>query len=308
MARFINIMSRALRIGLAAAILLVQGCSTATKIRPSAKQVSEKSTAAGYLASLVEEQSGFIGSDSKSEEAYLYDNAITLYALAEAGAAWHAEKLADAIVYAQGHDRSFHDGRLRNVYLCGDPSVDSGRSVTGGAVPLPGFWRNGKWQEDYYSVSTSTGNMAWTVLALCRASELVSEEKKAEYLSASEKAADFLLTFSSPSGGFTAGCEGWDESQEKVTYKSTEHNIALSAAFSVLAEAISEASPEKAAEYSAAAESAREFVFSMYDADLCCFYTGTVENGETVNEGVIPLDATALAILTYLCALFGRMQ
>ncbi len=298
MHRIMKNMSRVLSAGLVLVLLFLQGCSAKPKISPSAAEIASRSSAAGFLASLVEKQSGFIGSDAKTEEAYLYDNAIALYALAEAGAAWHAEKLADAIVYAQEHDRSFHDGRLRNEYLCGNPNVDSGRSVTGGAVPLPGFWRNGKWQEDYYAVSTSTGNMGWTILALCKASGLVSPEKKAEYIAASVKIADFLLTFSSKSGGFTAGYEGWDDVQEKAAYKSTEHNIALAAAFSVLADAVEGDAPQKAAEYRSAAGHAQKFVASMYDAELCCFYTGTVDEN-TVNEGVIPLDATALSILAF---------
>ena len=299
MYRFTKKPSRAFCIGLAVVLLFLQGCGAASGIDPSAETISERSSAAGFLASLVEEESGFIGSNPKTEEAYLYDNAIALYALAEAGAVWHVEKLADAIVYAQEHDRTFHDGRLRNIYLCGNPSVDSGRSVTGGAVPLPGFWRSGKWQEDYYAVSSSTGNMGWTVLALCRASSVVSEEKRSEYIAAAEKAADFLLAFSSRTGGFTAGYEGWDEVQKKAGYKATEHNIALFAAFSALAEIIEDGSPEKAAVYRQAAESARDFALSMYDGELGCFYTGTVENEETINKGVIPLDATALAILAF---------
>ena len=134
MDRFTKKPSRAFCIGLAVVLLFLQGCGAASGIDPSAETISERSSAAGFLASLVEEESGFIGSNPKTEEAYLYDNAIALYALAEAGAVWHVEKLADAIVYAQEHDRTFHDGRLRNIYLCGNPSVDSGRSVTGGAV------------------------------------------------------------------------------------------------------------------------------------------------------------------------------
>ena len=299
MNRYTKNISRFLSTVLAAALLFLQSCGTSSRISPNAEEIAETSGAAGFLASLVEKQSGFISADSKTEEAYLYDNAIALYALSEAGAVWHVEKLADAIVYAQDHDRTFHDGRLRNVYLSGDPSVDSGRSVTGGAVPLPGFWHNGKWQEDYYSVSSSVGNMAWTILALCRASEVVSEEKSAEYLAAAEKAADFLLVFLTKQGGFTAGYEGWDEVQVKARYKSTEHNIAAAAACSVLADILKETNPEKAAVYAAAAQSARTFVASMYDGELRCLYTGTAETGNTVNKGVIPLDATALAILAF---------
>ncbi|MGX8702922.1 MAG: hypothetical protein ACSW8H_00550 [bacterium] len=299
MGKHMKHLRRCISLGMLLVLLFLQGCGSDTKIDPSAKAIAEKSSAAGFLATLTEQYSGFIGSDKKTEQAYLYDNAIALYVLSEAGASWHAEKLADAIVYAQEHDRTFHDGRLRNVYLCGDPSVDSGRSVAKGTVPLPGFWQNGRWQEDYYSVSTSAGNMAWTILALCKASEVVPEAKGAEYTAAAEKAADFLLDLAAPGGGFTAGYEGWDEVQKKVVYQSTEHNIALTVAFSVLAEVINETSPQKADAYRAAAESAREFVLSMYDPDLCCFYTGTEEDGKTINVGVVPLDATALSILAF---------
>ena len=296
-------MRRGLCIMLIFMMLVPTGCGKKKEIEPSAKEISEKFSAAGYLASLVEKSKGFIGSDDKSDQAYLYDNAIALYALCEVGAVWHAEKLANAIVFAQEHDRTFHDGRLRNVYLCGDPAMDSGYSVASGTVPLPGFWQNGKWYEDFYSVSTSTGNMAWTILALCRVSRVVPEQNGNIYLNAAKNAAGFLLGLSSATDGFTAGYEGWDKEQQKVTYKSTEHNIACYAAFSVLANLLEEKEPKAAAEYRQAAESASKFVLSMYDEEKCCFYTGTESDGETVNTGVIPIDATALSVL----ALTGRV-
>ena len=286
---------------LTAAVLFLQGCGFSAKAYPSVREISERSSAAGFLASLVEKSEGFISSDGKSDEAYLYDNAITLYALSEAGAAAHAEILADAIVYAQNHDRAFHDGRLRNVYLGGDPAAAAGRSVGGinGAVPLPGFWQNGKWLEDCYAVSSSAGNISWTVIALLKASEVVSEEKKAEYIAAADKAGEFLLGLSSESGGFTAGFEGWDDVQEKAGYKSTEHNLALMAAFSALSDIMKTDNPQKSAEYEAASESARKFIFSMYDRELSCFYTGTTEDGLTVNKSVLPLDTNALSVLAF---------
>jgi len=289
---------RCLSAVLAVIFLLLQGCSSAA-LDPPTREIAERSSAAGYLAALVEQSGGFISSDSQTEQAYLYDNAIALYAPAEAGAAGHAAVLADAIVYAQQNDRTFHDGRLRNVYLRGDPSADSGRSmgVAGGAVPLPGFWQNGKWMEDYFAVSTSAGNAAWTMLALCKTAGIVSAEKRAAYIAAAEDAASFLLGLNTESGGFTAGYEGWDETQEKVKYKSTEQNLALTAAFTALSALVRETSPQKAAEYDRAAASAQAFVRSMYDADKCCFYTGTLEDGVTVSKGVVPLDANALALL-----------
>jgi len=283
--------------------LLPLGCGRPAEIAPSAAEIAELSSAAGFLAAKTEESGGFIaGADQRegaSDYAYLYDNAMAAIALSYAGAQWHAETIADAIVFSQSHDRAFQDGRLRNAYISGDPKSDSGHSIAAGRVTvrLPGFWQDGRWQEDSYTVSTSTGNMAWTILALCTVAESASGEKRAEYLEAAMLAADFVLTLESESGGFTAGYEGWDDAQVKATYKSTEHNIALLCAFSALAEAVDQGDPARAELYRDASDHAREFVLSMYDEDLRCFYTGTEADGETVSDGVIPLDANALAIL-----------
>ncbi|NLE14021.1 MAG: hypothetical protein GX628_10160 [Clostridiales bacterium] len=281
------------------------GCGKPAGISPTAAEIKERSAAAGFLAKKIEESGGFIAGDDKrdhaSGSAYLYDNALAAVVLVSAGAREHAEKIANAIIFAQEHDRTFSDGRLRNAYVAGDPKSDSGRSITAGRVTvrLPGFWKDGRWQEDSYTVSTSTGNMAWTVLALCAAAENASAVKQAEYLAGAIKAADFVLTLESENGGFTAGYEGWDEAQTKVTYISTEHNIDLYAAFSALSKALSESDPAKADIYSEAADNAKRFVMSMYDDTLGCFYTGTLDDGITISDGVIPLDTNSLAVLAF---------
>lgn len=284
-------------------ILVINGCSIRGKISPTAEEIAEISTAAGFLAAKVEENEGFIagkdGNNQSQNYAYLYDNAVALIVLSNAKAYWHMQKIADAIVFAQNHDREFNDGRLRNTYIAGNPKSDSGWSIVAGEVSirLPGFWKDGKWQEDSYTVSTSSGNMAWVIMALCTAAENSSSDKAQEYIDAAIKAADFILTLKSESGGFTAGYEGWDDNQVKVTYKSTEHNIDLIYAFSKIAKIIAEENPEKAEEYQNASEHAEKFVFSMYDKKLKCFYTGTKNDGKTISEGLIPLDANSLAIM-----------
>ena len=287
---------------LIAAAMLLGGCGEKT-ITPSAEELSTRSAAAGFLAAKVEKSGGFIASDAQRDKtadyAYLYDNALAAVLLSRVGAQAHAEIIADAIVFAQTHDRTFHDGRLRNTYLSGDPQSDAGRSIAAGKVTvrIPGFWQNGRWQEDAYTVSTSTGNMAWTILALCATAKNASQEKRAEYLEAAQRAADFVLGLKSDNGGFTAGYEGWDEDQTKVTYQSTEHNIDLYCAFSALARALETTDPERAAAYREAADWAKAFVLAMYDPELHCFYTGTENDGRTVSDAVIPLDTNSLAVL-----------
>lgn len=218
--------------------LLLPSCSRSIDITPSVADIRERSAAAAFLAQKAEEGGGFIAADDQRDKAsdnnaYLYDNALAVVVLVSAGAQGYAEMIADAIVFAQEHDRTFSDGRLRNVYIAGDPKSDSGRSIAAGKVTvrLPGFWQDGKWQEDSYTVSTSAGNMAWTVLALCAVAKNTSAEKQAGYLTAAMNAADFVLALESEHGGFTAGYEGWDDAQIKVTYISTEHNIDLYVAF-----------------------------------------------------------------------------
>ncbi len=287
------------------AILLCSCGNKPKEVSPTVEEVSKLSEAAGFLAMKVEESGGFIASEAQREKAsdyaYLYDNAMAAAVLSRVGAQEHAEKIADAIVFAQTHDRTFEDGRLRNTYNSGDPEAYSGRSISGKkvSISIPGFWANGHWQEDIYTVSTSTGNMAWTIIALCAVSENASPEKKAEYIGAAVRAADFVLTLRSDNGGFTAGYDGWDDAQTKATYQSTEHNIDLYCAFSAVADAVSESMPEKAAQYNDAAEYAKAFVMSMYDPELHCFYTGTEDDGVTVSDGVIPLDTNSLSILAF---------
>ncbi len=286
-------------------LTLAAGCSRTVDSVPISPEIAARSAAAAYIAAEAEARGGFIaGSEQRekaSEYAYLYDNALAVILLSRAGAAGQAEMIADAIVFAQSHDRAFQDGRLRNVYIAGDPRSDSGRTLTPGnvSIRLPGFWEDGKWQEENYTVSTSTGNVAWTVLALCTAARTASPQKQAEYLAAAVRAADFLLTLRSEEGGFTAGYEGWDESQTRISYQSTEHNIVLACALNALAREIADCDPDRAREYRAGAVYARQFVLSMYDPELGCFYTGTREDGRTISKGVIPLDANTLSVLAF---------
>ena len=286
-------------------IALFTGCASKTESH-GYDEISKISKGAGTLAYCVEQSGGFIAGKSDSnpnaaEHAYTYDNAVALIALANAGADWHALTIADAILFAQDHDRMFQDGRLRNAYVSGDPKSDSGRSIVGKKVTvrLPGFWQDGRWQEDYYTVSTSSGNMAWVILALCKASEIAPEDNKEIYINGAKRAADFLLTLRADNGGFSGGYEGWDENQVLATYKSTEHNIDIACAYRLLASVIEETDQVKANEYIEASEYAKQFVFSMYDSKLHCFYTGTADDGKTRSEGVVPLDANSLAILAF---------
>ncbi|MCL1916841.1 MAG: hypothetical protein FWG14_00770 [Peptococcaceae bacterium] len=292
----------------AAALFLsvLAGCVTPVETRipsPSTEELALISPAVGYLAARAEACEGFLyvadAGEGESGFAYVYESAVALIALSSAGADWHVQLIADALVWAMDHDRYFDDGRLRNAYVGGNPHKESGWSFVGGAesVRLPGIWKDGRWLEDYYAVSTSTGNMAWAILALCEAARSAPPAKAAAYSTAAVKAADFVMLLRSDTGGFTGGYEGWDKEQTKAMYKSTEHNIDLISAFSSLAELLNTSDPAKAAQYRDASVYAEAFVLTMYDEERHCFYTGTEDDGLTLNKGVLPLDTNTWAIL-----------
>jgi len=221
---------------------------------------------------------------------YLYDNCIAAMALSYAGKHDRARQIGDAIVYALNNDRHYSDGRLRNAYMSGNPQSPSGwySAVGSEFARIPGFYENGMWYEDFYAVSVSTGNLAWAILALCELYR--NNPERPDYLDSARKIADFILTLQSGLG-FTGGYEGWEGSEARVGYKSTEHNIDLITAFAQLERLTGNAA------YGKASDNAREFVMSMFDEEQGFFYTGTAPDGVTVNKDVLPLDCQTWALL-----------
>jgi hypothetical protein len=224
--------------------------------------------------------------------AYLYDNALAILALSYADLPVRARQIADAIVYSLDHDRYFTDGRLRNAYIGGQPKSFPGWFSPLGQefARLPNFWdkKAGKSFEDKYMVGTTSGNCAWTIMALLEV--YANSPDQVVYLDAARRIADFVLTLES-APGFSAGYEGWEPEPTKITYKSTEHNIDLVAAFGRLA------ALTKDEKYRLAAESAKAFVLSMRNPDKGFFYTGTTNDGMTINRSVVPLDCQTWSIL-----------
>jgi hypothetical protein len=224
--------------------------------------------------------------------AYTYDNAAAAIALVNAGHKDPAQQIGDALIYALNHDRTFTDGRLRNAYSNGDPSSFPGWFSSQGTpfARLPGFYdpTTAQWGEDFYAVSSATGNMAWAMIALCTLHSHLTH--RSDYLEAAQRIGDFVLSLRS-GDGFTGGYEGWEGNQVKNTYKSTEHNIDLISAYAMLHVLTGD---EK---YLEASNSAKAFVLSMYDEQRHVFYTGTTDDGVTVNMEVLPLDTNTWALL-----------
>ncbi|HUT60283.1 MAG TPA: hypothetical protein VNA25_20755 [Phycisphaerae bacterium] len=218
--------------------------------------------------------------DALRNVAFTYDNALALLAFIARGNGEDQRRaglIADSLVAAAQHDPDFNDGRLRNAY-CADELFD----VDGKARYQPG---------DAEAAGTSSGNVAWAMIALLAYHKIGGG---AEYLATAKKLGEWIETNcrdSREAGGYTAGYAGYAPKQTKLAYKSTEHNIDLYVAFSLLADATGE---QYWRERAAAAE---RFVASMWDTQAGHYWTGTLLDGETTNRDVIPMDVQCWALL-----------
>jgi hypothetical protein len=234
-----------------------------------------------------------------SNVGFTYDNALAILAYLARGEPddiRRARIIADALVYAQDHDRFHSDGRLRNGYQGGDIALPQGWYSNGkaGTVRMPGWYNlsENQWFEDKYQVSSDTGNQAWAMLSLSGVYEATKDER---YLNASERLGAWIEEHCADdrgTGGYTAGYTGWEGNTTKLLYKSTEHNLDLYAAYSRLARNTGDD------RWREDAEKAKAFVLSMWDDEEGKFFTGTAPDGVTMNRDVIPLDCQTWMVLS----------
>jgi hypothetical protein len=210
---------------------------------------------------------------ANANAAYTYDEALAIMALLAAGDVPRARRLGEALVYAQSHDRFWHDGRLRNAYLAGP--------VGEGDVKLPGQWNAefGRWQEDAYQAGSAAGNNAWAGIALMRLYDATGDRS---YKSAAQKIGAWLQSLPDAAKGIPGGTEGFEPHPAQLTWRSIEHNIAALALFRLLAE-------------KDAARSTQAFIESLWSSDH--FAVGTLADGVTINRAYSSLDAQVLALL-----------
>jgi len=230
--------------------------------------------------------------------AYTYDNAVAAIAFLACGDTNRAAKIDDAFVYALRHDRYYSDGRLRSAYQAGDLSTAPGWFSNGrtNTARISG-WMNAasnSWLEDRTQVGITAGNQAWAMLALLNGYAAIGNTN---YLAAARIMGEWIESHCRSDegpGGYTAGTEGWEPSPTNLTYKSTEHAIDLYAAFSWL----HRLTPGDTV-WSNRAEHARQFIEAMYDSANRRFWTGTKEDGTTVNTDVYALDCQVWPLLAF---------
>lgn len=231
--------------------------------------------AQGSTLRLTQSYSDQIGLEST---AFTYDNALAIdaYLVQGGGAVQRAEVLGNAFLYAQSHD-AINDGRLRQAYFVNAPD-GNGVYVQPALAP-------------FYFLGSSTGDMAWAGMALA---QLYRTTRNTSYLTGALKLGNWIYTNTYDtrgSGGYTGGV---DASNNKLTYKSTEHNIDTYAFFTMLARLTGDQT------WTPRAVAALTFVQSMWNAAGGFFWTGTANDGITINTSNIPEDVQTWSYLAFL--------
>lgn len=238
--------------------------------------------------------------------AFVYDNALAALAfLTDEGSADNlrrARLIGDALVYATEHDRFFSDGRLRSAYGAGDIALPPGwvpnnRAAT---VPVAGFYVETSQRFDFVELGESstidTGNNAWAMIALLALHKRTNE---ARYLNTARKLGEVIRAFRQASGTYQGFLGGLQINQPETitpptprTYASTEHNLDVVAAFTLMLEATNET------QWQADATHARQFVESMWESNGGCYLTGTTNpNQRNMSPAQLPVDVQAWAAL-----------
>jgi len=209
---------------------------------------------------------------------WTYDNALALLAFIARGNATDRERariLADSFLYVQNNDQTFNDGRVRDGYWATDIKDPSGKNSS---IKSPG---------------SGTGNMAWTIIALLRYYEVTED---ITYLNAAKRLGNWIYDNcydSRGAGGYTGGYEdkNFDWELEKITWKSTEHNVDAYVAFMKLYNVTGNTT------WLDKATHAKKFVKAMWDESEGHFWTGTLNDGETINKDVLPADVNTWGLM-----------
>lgn len=208
--------------------------------------------------------------------AFTYDNALAAIALVACGDVAHAAAIGDALVAAATMDRADPGGRLRNAYRAGP--------VSGLALPH-GWWddKAGLWAEDSMQVGTASGNAAWAGLALLHLEAATGQRR---YGQAAARLGQWAVTHAWDRlwGGFAGGIHGDGANSMALGWKSTEHNVDLTALFDWLKRG-------DARRWQAPAKAARAFVAGQFVAAEGRFLIGTLPDGKSANRATSGLDA-----------------
>ncbi len=210
---------------------------------------------------------------------FIYDVALSVCAALTGGRRYLdlARTMGDGILYAQDHDPTYADGRLRQGYNVGLYTFYDGVLQPYGFIRPDGTANIGG---QFGFLGTAVGDMAWPGIALV---QLYARTGNRRYLGGAVRIGEWIISrATSPGslGGFNFGVDRFDVSIPNV---STEHNIDCTSFFRQLRRATGER------RWQDASDRARAFVERMWSPDGGFFFTGS-NDGKTINTTPLPLD------------------
>jgi hypothetical protein len=188
---------------------------------------------------------------------FTYDNALVIQAYLLRGRKDdidRARTIGNSLIYAQQNDPNFNDGRLRQAYFV-DQRDPNGVFLRLALAP-------------FFFTGTAVGDMAWAAIALA---QLYSRTRELSYLNGALNLGNWIfnVTFDTRgAGGYNFGVDGGNN---RLLFKSTEHNIDAFALFGMLAR-----------------------------------LTGTGADGATINRDNIPEDTQTWSFMALRDDLFAR--
>src|SRR5258708_3105482 len=224
--------------------------------------------------------------------AFVYYNALTILAYLERGRGddvARAMLLGDSFLYAQTHDPTYADGRVRQAYWVGPftlsyASNDSYFVRGDGSVNLVGA--------PWFFQGSSVSDMSWVAIALAR---LFARTRKSRYLDGSIRLGQWIVdnAFDTAGvGGYSFGVDG--KNNRLNLTKLTEHNVDAYGLFINLLAPLT-----RDANWTRNGQHALEFIQRLWNAQGGFFYTGS-SDGNTIDTAVVLEEVQSESYLALL--------
>lgn len=199
--------------------------------------------------------------------AFVADTALTILALLQRGRAGdlsRAALLGESFLYAQAHDPTYGDGRLRAAYWVGPFTLPFAHNDAyfvrpDGTVNLVGA--------PFFFQGSGVGDVAWAAIALA---QLFARTGLGRYLAGAVRIGNWIVDHAFDPGGLGGYTFGVDGNNVRLRNKSLEHNSLAYALFTNLLAPLTDDSI-----WAARGQHAREFIERLWNGDGGFFYVGS---------------------------------
>lgn len=233
----------------------------------------------------------YADSQGLGSTAFVYDNALAILAYLERGKrddVARAMLLGDSFLYAQRHDPTYTDGRVRQAYWVGPftlpyASNESYFVRSDGSVNLVGA--------PWFFQGSSVSDMSWVATALAH---LYARTGKSRYLEGSLRLGQWIVNNAFDTTGLGGYSFGLDAKNNRLKSKLTEHNADAYALFTnLLAPLTGDTKWKRRGQH------ALDFIERLWNPEGGFFYIGS-NDGSTIDTAVVLEEVQSEAYLALL--------